>query len=76
MPINAEEDKAGTVAVWQSAGGAFSCRVVSVSEPRRPGEVMHVSHFATCPHAEKERRPKKTAGRSRLSRDPGLQPLF
>jgi hypothetical protein len=58
MPINAEPDPDGNVALWQDVHQAWQVRVVTPSQPRRPGEVLHRPHHSTCPFADEHRKPK------------------
>jgi hypothetical protein len=58
MPVNAEPDPNGTVLVTLFPGAEVP--VARVVDPNIPplggwGGTLHVSHFATCPAAEKWR---------------------
>ena len=56
MPLNAEPDPvAGNVLVCD--GTADVLREHDAAEARANGVKLHLSHFATCPAAEKHRRP-------------------
>lgn len=49
MPVNAEPADGGNVIIDPTSG-------IGHYVPKQPGQLAHVSHFATCPESEKWRR--------------------
>ena len=61
MPVDAQPSPDGTLALsWSANGKTVLSRVVKPAHLRFGRKDLHVSHFATCPHAERWRH-----GRSR-----------
>lgn len=53
MPVNPTPDPSGNLAV--KGCGFLGFRVLKADEDLAAGETRHVSHFATCPSADKHR---------------------
>jgi hypothetical protein len=56
MPLDAEPDPAGNVAVVTDGTGTMRGRVLGKGQHALPGETTYCPHFATCTHPEAHRR--------------------
>lgn len=61
MPIDAESSPSGTVRYRSGVGGATLefLTPLEAAAARLDGIKLHTSHFATCPHADEHRKPKR-----------------
>lgn len=62
MPLDATPNPEGNMAVMRDETDTLVCRAITAERPLRPGERAYQPHFASCPNAERHRKPAK-AGR-------------
>ncbi|MBM0256374.1 hypothetical protein [Micromonospora sp. 4G55] len=62
MPVDVAPSADGNLALAVTAAGAVTCRVVK-PELAYGRQDLHKSHFATCPDADRHRRPRGGASR-------------
>jgi hypothetical protein len=58
MPFDKEPNEKGFYCLSRSADGKVTARYIAKGEEWPPGGKHRTSHFATCPEAEKHRRPR------------------
>jgi hypothetical protein len=63
MPLNAEPDPAGNVAVSRTGSGALRGRVLAGGQKAIPPEVTYCPHFATCVAPGAHRKLRRDKGR-------------
>lgn len=58
VPIDAVPVEDGNLAVRRDDDGQLRTRVVRLGDPLEPDEKRGSSHFATCPNADRHRKPR------------------
>jgi hypothetical protein len=64
MPLNAEPDPGGNVAVLKTGTGALRGRVLTKNQKPVPPDVVYCPHFATCVAPAAHRKPRRDKGRT------------
>jgi hypothetical protein len=81
MPLNADPDPSGNVAVTRTGTGALRGRVLVGAQKAIPPEVTYCPHFATCVAPQAHRKPRRDKGRGAVQpggrrKPPAPNPAF
>ena len=72
MPVNARPAEGGNVRLVPLANGNYEAQVLGRGEDPRPGEVLRMAHFATCPYRNAPAQPTTTEDPEAPRLQPGL----
>lgn len=56
IPLDAQPVDGGNLAVRREAGGRLVARPITADHPPLPDEHAGITHFATCPNADRHRK--------------------